>query len=131
MAVPVAIRSEEVDSRKPVDLQVDEPGNCDSLSVRGREAEPGDSSTENLDVAGNEGSVDESGFDPEPHSAFSRARPMLLPEASSRSRAVWASTPARSETMATRVSPCASARALSTCSPDAPVAASTMCRTRS
>ena len=51
--------------------------------------------------------------------------------ASSRARAVPASTPARSDTIATRVLPSASARAASTSSDDAPVAAPTIRRTRS
>jgi hypothetical protein len=84
---------------------------------------------DDLDVARDELAADESSFDAESHAPIAGR---ILPSASSsRDRAVSASTFASSETIATLASPPAASSALSTSSGAAPVASSTMRRTRS
>ena len=121
VAVPVGVGGEEVDSGEAVDLQVDEAGDRDALAVRRREAE--------RRRHGRRGSRRR------PRRACRRrgrlrrraSRRLLQrdarccrPDASSRARAVSASTPARSDTIATRAFPSAPARASSTSPDDAP-----------
>ena len=127
---PVAgrVRVEEVDAAEAVHLEVDEAGRGDALAVGGREADASDLAVDDLDVPGHELAPDESRFDAEPHEpSAARIRPSA---ASSRERAVSASTSASSDTIATFASPSAASSAASTSSGDAPVASSTMRRTR-
>ena len=127
---PVAVRVsvEEVDAAESVHLEIDEAGRRDALAVGGREADAGDLAVDDLDVPGHELTPDETGFDAEPHEpSAARIRPSA---ASSRERAVSASTSASSDTIATFASPPDASSAASTSSVDAPVASSTMRRTR-
>src|SRR5262249_35187941 len=129
--VALGVGGEEVDAGESVHLEVDEAGGRDSAAVRRGESEAGDAPSEDLDVAGNDRSVDQCALDAEPHDDVSNACAMLRPESSSRCLAVAASTPATSATIATRASPSASASAASMSAEDAPVAVATIRRTRS
>src|SRR4029453_16660302 len=127
---PVAVRVgvEEIDAAEAVDLEIDEPGCGDPTPVRARQTESHDPPVGDLDVARQQPALDERSFDPEPH------RPSAVrtfpPASRSRSRAVGASTPARSVTIATFASPPAASSASSTSSAGAPVAVRTILRTR-
>src|SRR6185436_2499443 len=123
----VGVRTEEVDAREPVHLQVDEAGHGDS-ATDAVEADGLDPAAVDRDVAGDEAAVDERSVDAQPHgpSAF-RTTP---PARASRSRAVEVSTPASSVTIATFASPSDASSAAATSVEDAPVASSTIRRTR-
>src|SRR6266516_2938226 len=131
-AVSLHVGIEQVDAGETVDLQVDEAGNRDSLSVRRGAADRADAPATHLHVAADQTAVDECGFDSELHSpsAGRRASRMLPDVVASRSCASSASTPARIETIATFALPPAAARASSTRSFEAPVAVWTIRGTR-
>ncbi len=66
-AVALGVGREEVDACEPVDLQVDEPGSGDSVSVRRAHADACDATVNHVDVAGNQVPVDECCPDAESH----------------------------------------------------------------
>src|SRR5712691_5514897 len=127
-AIAVGARIEEVDAAEAVHLHVEESRRGNSAAVPSAQAEGGDAPVDDLDLPRHEPAVDEGGFDLELH-GISASR-MLPPAAVSFARAVSASVPARSATIATFASPPACASACSTASADAPVASSTIRRTR-
>ena len=100
---------------KPLTWRSTKPGTAMPRPFGDESPKPAIRPLEDLDVAGHELAVDEGRLDAEPHSASSSAAAMLRSERSRRRRAAPASTPARSETIATRASPSAAARASSTC----------------
>ena len=127
---PVAggVRVEEIDASEAIHLKIDETGRGHTLAVGGRKPDAPDMAFDDLDVPRHELTPDQSCFDAESHeSRAARIRPSA---ASSRERAVSASTSASSDTMATLASPPALSRAASTSSGGAPVASSTIRRTR-
>jgi hypothetical protein len=59
LAIALRVGGEKVDACEPVDLQVDEARSGDSGSVRRAQADAGDATVNHIDVAGNQGPVDE------------------------------------------------------------------------
>src|SRR5581483_3541442 len=101
-----------------------ETGDRNAATRAARETDSDHTSVVDLDVTGHELATDERRLDSELHvSAAFRTEPS---EAASRERAASASTPARSDTSATRASPAAASSAWSTRSSEAPLARTTL-----
>ncbi len=67
-------RIEEVDTREPVDLQIDEAGDGDAVA-RSCQPDRGHDSVVHVDVPRHEGAVDQCRFDAQSHRASLRAIP--------------------------------------------------------